>query len=685
MKNPFPSPWVIHGLYGLGWLACFFWLGGFLPYHPDILAYVYPEKSFNLECLQKGWIPLWNPYLSCGVPHLANWLSSFFYPPGWFLEAVGLSKGLVLLALLHGAWAYGGFHLWARSQKIPGWACALGAFSFAGSAAFVRCWPILPFIAALSWIPWVFLGVSRALERRGPVDKALAVLALSLQLLAGYPLFCFYTWAVLLAWVVFQNHSLPRMGRAGLLFAASLVLTAFQWMPFLEFLTFSSHGHWGRFPYYTHPWEYLTLLQPTAAGVPGAADYRSDPTNSPFGNLYFGLIPFLIWMAAWGLKKFRGGFWSFSPAILLAWMAGPLVWIFIPAQGFDFLEPSKAVGLFLFTACTAVSLFLGKTGDLLFKNPWRTALASALAALWILDLLVLPFRLTYRVPNPYQDPGLQGQAEKIRERAGGQRVLAMQDSGQMTASGPQMDESLERKISGHLAGNFLPNTNMAWGLRFPTAYLALQTDNLKNMTRYLDKGFPYPGGLLEVAGVKAFFLPQPLPAPKYGAAGKIGENFLSLDPQASEDMRWVGEALDFPDRPSLLNRLAAPGSGWRQKVYLEGNPGEKPVQLPPVSRPLAFAPVSAYTRLSAGQAGALTNFSKPGYLVWDESYAPGWHAWVDGAPQPILRAYGLFMAVELGKGPHQVDFRYEPASFRLGLFMALAALVFGGAALSWKN
>ena len=61
-------------------------------------------------------------------------------------------------------------------------------------------------------------------------------------------------------------------------------------------------------------------------------------------------------------------------------------------------------------------------------------------------------------------------------------------------------------------------------------------------------------------------------------------------------------------------------------------------------------------------------------MVFDESYAPGWHAWVDGKPRPILRAYGLFMAVAAGPGLHRVDFHYEPATFRLGLFLSLSAL-----------
>jgi hypothetical protein len=71
-------------------------------------------------------------------------------------------------------------------------------------------------------------------------------------------------------------------------------------------------------------------------------------------------------------------------------------------------------------------------------------------------------------------------------------------------------------------------------------------------------------------------------------------------------------------------------------------------------------------------------FPQSGFLAFNESYTPGWHAWLDGAPVPLLRAYGLFMAVAVPEGTHQVEFRYEPASFRPGLFLSLLALAFTG-------
>jgi uncharacterized membrane protein YfhO len=63
-------------------------------------------------------------------------------------------------------------------------------------------------------------------------------------------------------------------------------------------------------------------------------------------------------------------------------------------------------------------------------------------------------------------------------------------------------------------------------------------------------------------------------------------------------------------------------------------------------------------------------------LVW----YPGWRAWVDGQPAPVLRAYTTLRAVPMPAGAHVVILRYEPLSVRLGL--ALSGMAFALLCLS---
>ena len=62
-------------------------------------------------------------------------------------------------------------------------------------------------------------------------------------------------------------------------------------------------------------------------------------------------------------------------------------------------------------------------------------------------------------------------------------------------------------------------------------------------------------------------------------------------------------------------------------------------------------------------------------LLLSDTYYPGWKAFVNGKEEKILRANYNFRAVPLSKGVHQVEFRYDPMSFKLG-----AAITFMGIA-----
>jgi uncharacterized membrane protein YfhO len=47
---------------------------------------------------------------------------------------------------------------------------------------------------------------------------------------------------------------------------------------------------------------------------------------------------------------------------------------------------------------------------------------------------------------------------------------------------------------------------------------------------------------------------------------------------------------------------------------------------------------------------------------------------MDGHPVDIRRANLIHRAVELPAGTHRIEFRYVPASFRLGLYASAGAL-----------
>jgi uncharacterized membrane protein YfhO len=69
-------------------------------------------------------------------------------------------------------------------------------------------------------------------------------------------------------------------------------------------------------------------------------------------------------------------------------------------------------------------------------------------------------------------------------------------------------------------------------------------------------------------------------------------------------------------------------------------------------------------------------------LVLSDTYYPGWRALVDGREQPLVRGDLLFRVVPVPAGQHEVVFRFEPTSIRVGLAITVVALLVAAAGLA---
>jgi hypothetical protein len=657
---------------------------GRLPAVTDTLQHVYPDKVVDIQEWRKGALPLWNAQWGCGMPQMAVWQSMCFYPFAWIWGILGNPDSLVVFCLFHNLLAFLGGHLWLKSQGARPLARGLGALSFAGSALAVECWGYPHHSAALCGIPWIFWASQRLLEKPQGGRWLWLVFFISLQLLAGYPIFVFYTLALLLAWLVSRSPSGNSVRNLMMALFFSLLLSSLQWLPFLELLANAKRGGWwSEFPFFMKPWEYLTLFKPDILGWQGSSLYRGTPANFAF-NLYLGIVPLvalfmgclLFWIKG---RLFR--FWPLSSLAFLLWMGGrhfPL-WGILPEKLLEWLEPSKSAPLFLFCASTGAALaFSNFFQDR--KAPGRNWLLGMVAFLWLMDLLLVPFRIAHPLPNPYLSPQWNADAQKIARLASGGRILSLAAGPLQFSGNGAMEKSVEVPVD-----YFLADSNAVAGVRSASFFMSISPEELENLLKYTDRGFPYLGDFLDAAGVRLFLLPQPLHPPKYLGMGRLGDDFLSLDPSAPGNMWYVSGESVFVDRPALLNILAQPNSGWRDKVFLEGLGEDGHVQLAPPSRNLEATLVAGFSRPNNSRAAFQGDFSKAGYVVFNETFWPGWRAWVDGKPAPILRAYGLFMAVAVEAGGHQVDLRYEPAAFRLGLFIAILTLAALSAGLGVKR
>jgi hypothetical protein len=72
----------------------------------------------------------------------------------------------------------------------------------------------------------------------------------------------------------------------------------------------------------------------------------------------------------------------------------------------------------------------------------------------------------------------------------------------------------------------------------------------------------------------------------------------------------------------------------------------------------------------------ITENPNPGLLVLSDNYYPGWKAFVDGAPAPILNANWTMRAVEIPAGAHVVSFIFAPRALAIGAYASgLSAII----------
>jgi hypothetical protein len=135
----------------------------------------------------------------------------------------------------------------------------------------------------------------------------------------------------------------------------------------------------------------------------------------------------------------------------------------------------------------------------------------------------------------------------------------------------------------------------------------------------------------------------------------------------------VGVARD--ERDNALGEVLDPRFDPRHEVLLPR--GSHEVFLPPAA-PAGGAAEPGTARVVSRSPDTLAvaaELPAPGVLVVLEAFDEGWSAEVDGRPAEVLRGNGLFRAVRLEKGEHQVRFRYRPWPVRAGGALSLLGAV----------
>jgi hypothetical protein len=163
-----------------------------------------PWLAFNRAELRAGRLPLWNPFVGCGAPHLANAQSGVFDPIHLLAYFGSLPEAFGWMAAVR-LWIAGiGMYL-----LIRGWGLGAAGRWFAGLVfpfcGFLIVWLEYPVTAAAIWLPWLLWASDRFLERPGPRPGAMVALFTALPCLAGHVQTAAHVLLATGLYVVFQS------------------------------------------------------------------------------------------------------------------------------------------------------------------------------------------------------------------------------------------------------------------------------------------------------------------------------------------------------------------------------------------------------------------------------------------------------------------------------------------------
>lgn len=684
------------------------------------------------QTLRAGELPLWNPMIGMGAPLLANYQSALLYPPTWLYFAMAALGGLPVMAwwqaisvALHLAWVGWGMAALVRKLGKSELAQTVAGLAFSLSGYLVARAHFLSINATVAWLPWVLLAAYNLTREPKRVRSWLWLsLALTMQWLAGHAQIAWYTLLLAIAWTAYWAWTSGRGKRlwqaaigfavaAGLAFA----LSAVQLLPTAEYLLNSQRAAQVDFStaatYSFWPWRVIGLIAPNFFGNPANGNYWG------YGNfwedaIYVGLLPFLLAVFAVirtkrskdkSLVRFLtgGSIISFvlalgnntplfeilyryvptfalfqAPARFNIWLVFALA--LLAAIGVDAWRAPKGRALYwsrLTVAGTAAVMIVAAMGFLLSDGLALpvTFLWSALAtgivgivvavlnvsknalrapqSMWkwlvlfvvVIDLLFAGWGL-----NP--GASLDLYEERVAEPQASRIYLPSTDEYALKYEHLFRFDSFVSTDPADIRSSLLPNVSILDGQLSANNFDPLVPARYAAWITVLDAALQQSHiAMLEQANIGTL--------ERYSA--EQGVTFESVP--AMPRFRWANCAIGVSSQEEALRIVS---ESTLDTVVIEADISKLPCTQSEAAIELISEKASTLT--------LIIEASQPGWLVVADTWYPGWQATVDGQETPIYPADGLFRAVQIDAGRHQVAMRYQPMSFAVGMAITLFAL-----------
>ncbi len=627
-----------------------FWdvlLGGRRFFFGDLGLYFVPLLHFQRETLLSGHLALWNPTILCGTPLWGNPQAFPLYPASLLLFVLPASQIAGILAAVHVWLASYGTFLFLRGRGISVAAALFAAIAWGMGGALVSKAQFPNMIATMAYLPWLLRACEGVIARPNVKSASALGVWVGLALLAAHPQIFMMQFYVGLAWTAFLLWRKERrtVARAGgylaLGFALGVGLACGQLLPTVDLVRASVRTH-------------LTLAQANRFILPPYALFTNFVAPNFYGNpatdteyvargnfwepcAFMGVLPFAF--ALWaGFRLFRANrevrFWAVV-ALVGIWLAvgrdaGLWAAAFYVLPGVSKFHDAARflyVGTWGLACLAAFGMDAILSQSAFFRTSMRRHFVAS-ALIGITAWQVVAFGRTLNPTTPasvwagIENPHEQNTITPGRTYFADERKAWAKWVSYRTYRGLQSDRDVRRFLGSRTA-----NTNVFFDAPDAGGYEPVRRSDTNALLTILQNDMQnraftdtaWRMGVTHIVRLDNDFVPVSYVLPNA-----------------------LGRAVFMPDGEKNTVAQTVP------LAVTDSSPQRVWVSLPPVH--------------------------SSGTVVLADTLHPGWVARVDeGLVVVPTPSGGAFRAVRVRKNSKTVDFAYNPASVRFGVFLSLLA------------
>ncbi|MGC8870706.1 MAG: YfhO family protein [Brevinematia bacterium] len=722
--------------------------GGQVLIFNDPLTQFIPWFHFAKESIGAGSLPLWNPYQACGVPHIANMQSAFFYPLNLFVYLLPWKWGLTLLYFFKLFFIGLASYLYLRVLNLTYSVSILASIALTYST-FNMLYLYWPQTNTSLFLPLGLFSIELIIQNPARF-KGYLILSISLiiALFGGHPEMLFYITFFILCYALTRIYTQYHLHKESLfiflkillIIIISIGISSIQLLPFLEYLHYSTAYntlkgsanvkyllpqmfYFSMFQdfygiLYKGPIFVTFLLGEIPKGIVLTPDLILKYVRLPgmIGHInitfyFLGIIGLLKLyknkLVLFFLAMFIFGiFASFNvplihkiitllPAFDIGWnsyMFALSSWCFVLIGAIaldqifkDTIERTiinKALGILIIILFVFTVYFAHYYTELLPKNitPFLYT-GIGINVLTIIFLIIISF-YSLKIKNKIYTSILLGII--IFSEAGVpwifyEKVMTKADfypSDKIIDFIKQQNKPFRVAMLKEKGRDEMFNGNMN------TFYDIEGLTNYDVMgVKWYDKIYPNKPDprFLNFTNVKYIIAPQ------NDLIEKTDLQILNLKSVMTTNRYTLFENPSAFNRAFLVYNYYAAKDDEDDENILYDHLNELNNTAVIFNKEAKYATFTSHN--NSGNGSVLFSIYKPDYikmyistsspalLVISNAYFPGWHAYVDGKRNVVIRTDYAFQGVFLKEGKHIVILRYMPSSFKIGIFITLVSVI----------